>query len=123
MRVRIITLFAAVVGAGCASAGDGPDDLTEQELATTKASCSLSGGAATFAQTSETGWTLSKTGAIDTTAKTITWTIEATRVATDPHRLIANGYLDVTNSGAAPATIGNIVANLQTKAGSSWVTR
>src|SRR5882757_3756287 len=42
----------------------------------------------------------------------VNWTITDTK--TGPvHTLIVNGYMSVTNTGSANATIGNIVVNLQ----------
>lgn len=62
-------------------------------------------------------WSLTKTvqanWAWDATAATVPWTVTATRGANDPAKLVVVGYLDVTNTGSAPATIGNIVVNLQ----------
>ena len=43
----------------------------------------------------------------------ITWNITATKGATSDKFLTVTGYLSVTNTGTAPATIGNIVINLQ----------
>lgn len=78
---------------------------------------------ATLSQTSETEWTLEKTGEVDTASATVTWEIEATPVATVAGQLVVNGQMTARNSGAGDATIGNIVANLQTRQGSKWVTR
>jgi hypothetical protein len=54
----------------------------------------------------------------------ITWNVNVTKVATSQTITVA-GYLIVTNGGVAPATIGNIVVNLQKekKVGkkTSWV--
>lgn len=66
-------------------------------------------------QTSDTAWTLTKTSAVDTGAKTVTWTINATKGATTGGKLTVDGYLDVFNLGTGPATLGNIVVNLQVK--------
>ena len=73
--------------------------------------------------TSDTEWTLRKTGSVNPVTQTVTWTITATQGPTTTGQLILNGTMTVTNKGTAPATIGNIVVNLQTKAGPSWVTR
>ncbi|MFT3696247.1 MAG: hypothetical protein QM831_24115 [Kofleriaceae bacterium] len=70
----------------------------------------------------DTSWTLTKTASVDTTAKTVTWAIQSTKGAVTGSRLVADGYFDVFNLGTAPATIGNIVVNLQTKQGNKWVT-
>ena len=77
---------------------------------------------ATLLQTSNTAWTLTKTGAVDTAAKTVTWTITATKGATTGGHLVVDGYLDVINLGTGPATLGNIVVNLQVRHGHKWDT-
>ena len=88
-----------------------------------KANLRLSGAAAGFAQASDTTWTLSKTGVLDTTAKTATWTIEALPGTTAFNQLFVNGVVQVTNLGTAGAPIGNIVVNLQTRNGTRWITQ
>src|SRR5437867_2132546 len=44
---------------------------------------------------------------------TVTWTITATKDSSGAPTFTVHGGLTVTNSGTAPATIGNIVVNLQ----------
>jgi hypothetical protein len=68
-------------------------------------------------QTSDTAWTLSKTGSVDTSTQTVTWTITTTKGATTGGNLVVDGDLDLTNIGNGPATLGNIVVNLQTRKG------
>jgi hypothetical protein len=112
-RAAILALagcLACVLVAGAAAVG-------------ARASVKLSSASATLTQSGESEWTLTKSGTANTTAKTVTWTITATKTATVAGKLRVIGVMDVTNSGAAGATIGNIVVNLQTKQGSSWVTR
>lgn len=75
------------------------------------ASVSLVSASGSISQTSSTAWSLAKTGSVDAGAQTI------------GGQLHLIGTLDVTNTGSGPATIGNILVNLQTKSGSSWVTR
>jgi hypothetical protein len=70
-------------------------------------------------QTSDTAWTLSKTGSVDTTTQVVTWTITTTKGATTGGNLVVDGDLDLTNIGNGPATLGNIVVNLQTRKGHS----
>lgn len=77
---------------------------------------------ATLLQTSDTAWTLDKSGVVDSAAHTVTWTITATKGATVGGHLVVDGYLDVINLGTGPATLGNIVVNLQARQGSHWVT-
>ncbi len=73
-------------------------------------------------QTGDSSWTLTKTAAVDATAKTVTWNIAATKNATTGGHLVVDGFLDVINLGTGPATLGNIVVNLQAKQGNHWVT-
>src|SRR5262245_3103150 len=62
-----------------------------------------------------TEWTLEKTTSTPTVTgdSTISWPVTATQGATSPNMLTVNGVITVTNTGTAPATIGNIVVNLQ----------
>ncbi len=78
---------------------------------------------ATLTQASDTSWTLSKTGTMDSATSSVVWTIKATQGATVGGRLVANGFIGVSNFGTGAATVGNIVVNLQTLSGSRWVTR
>jgi hypothetical protein len=66
-------------------------------------------------QTSNTAWTLTKTGSVNTNAKTVTWTITSTRGATVGGNLVVDGDLNLTNIGNGPASLGNIVVNLQVR--------
>jgi hypothetical protein len=77
---------------------------------------------ANLLQTTNTQWTLTKTAAVDTGAKTVTWNIASTKGATSGNKLTVDGYLDVINLGTGPASLGNIVVNLQAKQGNKWVT-
>ncbi len=73
-------------------------------------------------QTGDSSWTLTKTAAVDATAKTVTWNIAATKNSTSGGHLVVDGFLDVINLGTGPATLGNIVVNLQAKQNNHWVT-
>ncbi len=88
-----------------------------------QASVSLSNAGGALTQTSNTSWTLSETGAVNATAKTVVWTITATEGAIVGGHLTIDGFMNVANSGSGPATIGNIVVNLQTYVSGSWVTQ
>lgn len=72
-------------------------------------------------QTSDTEWLLEKVGALN--GNSVSWVIGATELQTVEGQLRVQGHLTITNSGSGPATIGNIVVNLQTRAGNKWVTR
>lgn len=105
----------------CALSGE-PSGSTEQALGG-NASVSLQSANASISQTAATSWSLTKTGSVDTSSQTITWQVTATQGSTVGGQLHLTGTLNVTNTGSGPATIGNILANLQTRSGSSWVTR
>lgn len=68
-------------------------------------------------QTSNTQWALTKTG--NTAASTVTWLVQASPTSSTWGVLFYDGIFTVDNKGTAPATIGNIVVNLQTKSGSN----
>ena len=87
------------------------------------ATISLSSANATMTQTSDTAWTLEKTGEVTRSTATVTWTVTASNGTTIAGQLLVSGTMTVTNTGTDGATIGNIVVNLQTKSGSAWVTR
>ncbi|MDR4464181.1 MAG: hypothetical protein MRJ66_07940 [Nitrospira sp.] len=78
-----------------------------------------------FCYRQQNEWTLTKTNdavsqpvASDTL---VTWTVTATKTTSEVNEICAVGYVSVTNGGSAPATIGNIVVNLQRKNGPKWV--
>jgi hypothetical protein len=75
----------------------------------------------TVTQTGETAWTLEKSGSLS--GNTVSWIITATPVATTSGILVFHGQMTVTNFGNGPATIGNIVVNLQKRSGKTWVTK
>lgn len=85
------------------------------------ASISLVGSSSRVSLTTDNEWSLSKTGSLSGT--TVTWNITATKTATTSGHLVVQGTMTVTNTGTGPATIGNIVVNLQKRTGNSWVTR
>lgn len=109
----------SVLASACAI-GAGPDPSVEQLIGGT-AGITLKGSSVRITQTSDTEWTLSKTGSVS--GQAVSWTITATKGTTTSGLLIVNGTMKVTNTGTGGATIGNIVLNLQTKSGNSWVTR
>jgi hypothetical protein len=66
-------------------------------------------------QTSNTAWTLAKTGSVNTSNETVTWEITTTKGATVGGNLVVDGDLNLTNIGNGPASLGNIVVNLQVR--------
>jgi hypothetical protein len=119
MMTAVRTLPILLVAA-CTFGGDSAS-TTEQAIGG-NASVSLHSASASISQTAATSWTLSKTGSVDTSAQTVTWQITATQGSTVGGQLHFKGRLNVTNTGSGPATIGNILVNLQTRSGHSWTT-
>jgi hypothetical protein len=118
-----IHVLPCVLLAACAVAGS-DSGTTEQALnQPAKANISLTHSQASLLQTSDTPWSLAKTGVVDTSAKTVTWTVTATPGTTVGGHLVVDGFLGLTNFGTGPATIGNIVVNLQTRVNGHWVTQ
>jgi hypothetical protein len=113
---RLLPLLAIIPA--CALGGDDGSSVSQAIGGT--ASISLSSSSAAVTLTSDAQWTLSKTGSLS--GNTVTWNITATKTATVSGQLVVQGQLTVTNNGSGPATIGNIVANLQTKSGGTWKT-
>lgn len=85
---------------------------------TPQASITLNNSAATLAQWNNTDWSLAKDGSLsDSTA---TWNVTATKGGTSHNMIGVFGYISVTNTGSAPATIGNVVLNLQQQKNNKW---
>ena len=86
-----------------------------------QSSITLVGGVTTVVQHDNTSWNSSKTlNAItpdpsDPTGDTgtVSWKVTVTKTAVSDKTIEADGLLTVQNTGAYPATIGNIVVNLQ----------
>lgn len=86
----------------------------------TSANISLIDASATLTQTGDTAWTLDKSGSLS--GNTVSWNITATEVSTTSGILVFHGQMTVFNYGSGPATIGNIVVNLQKRISNKWVT-
>lgn len=87
-----------------------------------QASITLQNSDIAYCYKQDANWTLSKTNdsgypASVAPGTTVNWKVTATRGANGPTQLCAVGYVTVLNSGTAPATIGNIVVNLQRNTG------
>jgi hypothetical protein len=84
-----------------------------------QASITLNGSDVALCNMDDTSWSISKTGTYAPTDSmvqqigTVSWTVTATKVAVSDKMLKVNGFVRVTNTGSANATIGNIVVNLQ----------
>ena len=124
MRIAVWILPIALAGAAC---GVGTGSTTQDENGDKRGWGGGRYGQGTFAdvflthanadllQTSNTSWTLSKTGSVDTSNDTVTWTITTTRGVTVGGNLVVDGDLNLTNIGNGPASLGNIVVNLQVR--------
>ena len=66
-------------------------------------------------------WSLAKNGSLS--GSTVTWTITATKTTVVNGQLLIDGQVTLTNSGDGPATIGNVVVNLQQRVNNKWVTK
>ncbi|MBI3637629.1 MAG: hypothetical protein HY216_15665 [Candidatus Rokubacteria bacterium] len=88
-----------------------------------QASLTLSGSAGTATLYNVTDWSLAKAGTLS--GSMVDWTVTSTRGATGANTLAISGFVSVSNTGTANATIGNIVVNLQkpvaVKRGTNWV--
>jgi|WetSurMetagenome_2_1015567.scaffolds.fasta_scaffold30269_3 hypothetical protein len=115
IAMAVLVSLAAVVG-NVAIAGDAA-------LATTAAKSArltLISIGWSVTQTGAQAWSLDKSGAANTSSRTVTWNLVATQSASN--RLVATGRVIVANTGNAPATLGNVVVNLQRKVGGTWTT-
>lgn len=113
---RLLPVLAMV---SCAIGGD-TDEPTIESLLSGTASVSLTGSSTRVSLTTDSEWSLSKTGSLS--GNTVTWNITATKTATTSGHLVLQGQMTVTNTGNGPATIGNIVVNLQKRVSNKWVT-
>jgi hypothetical protein len=103
--LSIAALTFAIVGIGSM------DALAQRG----QASLTLTNSDAKICYVQNNGWTVEKTterGPI-TDAGTVSWTISATKTP-GAVSFSVHGGLTITNTGSAPATIGNIIVNLQT---------
>lgn len=111
--------------AACTFSTDAGPHPTDPSLLTSTfsgtADLGLTGSATGVSLTGDAEWSLSKTGSLSGT--TATWNITATKTATVSGQLLVHGHMTVTNTGSGPATIGNIIVNLQTRQGNSWITK
>lgn len=90
-----------------------------------QASLNLTGCHAAPCYTDVTSWMLMKEVTVAPTSDNggyAEWTVTAKRGDTSAPVFSVVGYVTVTNGGSAPATIGNIVVNLQRQIGNKWQT-
>jgi hypothetical protein len=113
-------LGSLLVAAAAACTGSGIDSV-EQAAKVPHANIDLDTSNARIFQSADTTWSLTKTGSVDTAARTVTWTIQATPSMTTTNHLVISGTMRVKNTGNAGATIGNVVVSLETQ-NHGWVT-
>jgi len=117
--MRAATRFVPVLLLISACAIGGDEDTSVRQTLGGTASINLTNASARATLTSDSQWTLTKTGSVS--ASTVTWNITATKTATVSGQLVVQGQMTVTNAGSGPATIGNIVVNLQKRVSNNWV--
>ncbi|HUS28053.1 MAG TPA: hypothetical protein VMZ53_06075 [Kofleriaceae bacterium] len=106
----------ALLVSACALGGDDGSSISQAISGTASINVNSSSVAVTL--TSDAQWSLTKTGSVS--GNTVTWNVTATKTATVSGQLVVQGHLNVTNSGSGPATLGNIVVNLQTRVSNTW---
>src|SRR5690348_9593362 len=114
--------LALLVIAACAAPDDGAIESAIARKAPS-ASVDLDGCDGQVFQSADTTWSLTKTGAIDPATHTVTWTVNATASTSTTNHLVLSGSLSIRNTGDAPATIGNIIVNLEAKGHHGWEIR
>ena len=116
-----MALFAAVLFSACDRIPTATPPLASESLLMLQngtADIALT-ASATIGQNGDV-WSLAKSGSLS--GSMVTWTITATKTTVATGQLVIDGQLTLTNSGDGPATIGNVVVNLQKRVNSKWVT-
>ncbi len=113
-------MYRKMASAGlCAAVLAAAIDAQAAAGGTPQASITLKASDMNFCYKQDASWTLTKTrDQIQPTVPsgtTVTWTVTATKgdLTSAPKQICTTGLFSVTNTGSAPATIGNIVVNLQ----------
>ncbi len=107
LAAMLVWAFAVIASAAPASATTGQTSIT------------LVGGVSTVVQHDDTSWDSTKTLKTPispdpvTNSGTVTWAVTVKKTAVSGKTIEADGYLTVKNTGANPASIGNIVVSLQ----------
>src|SRR5450432_1744685 len=104
MMMRGLRLLPFVVLMACAIAGrdtDSTNATIDQALGAGPgfANIFLTHSQTSLLQTSDTPWTLAKTGAVDPSTQTVTWTITATPSPRSQPILVIDGFVGLTNFG------------------------
>ena len=133
MKPPVKTLAGAALAlmlllGGCGGGGDPDPAGNEAALGKSgppapSADILLVGSSTGVSLTSDDTWSLNKDGSLS--GNTVTWNITAAKTATTSGHLVIQGQMTVTNTGTGtgPATIGNIVVNLQARQGNTWATK
>jgi hypothetical protein len=116
-----LLMGAALLLAACGGGDDetASDRESPAAVAAPAANLALTSAATDVVLTSDSQWRLDKTGSLS--GNTVTWNITATKTATTSGHLLIQGQMTVANTGNGPATIGNIVVNLQKRVSNNWV--
>lgn len=125
----IIAAFAVVI---CSSSAHARRHHNARTAGTTsalgQASITLLNAAAGIDQQNNTAWTIDKPLISPTnnpptinSGDGVTWNTIVTQVGVSHNFVDVDGFVDVSNTGSAPAYIGNIVVNLQERCGNNWI--
>jgi hypothetical protein len=119
--MKSLRLISVIVVGACAT---GVEPGENQALSTSKYAHLVSAEVTykTITETAEAQYSIAKTGVVDATADTVTWTITTSQL-TPANELVLGGCVQLKNNGREAATLGNLVINLQTKVKKSWVTQ
>ncbi len=85
-----------------------------------QASLTLANTGMNLCQANRAEWSLNKTGSLD--FPEVHWTVSAEKSFVSATAISAHGFVRISNTGAGPASVLNIIANLQRKVGKNWVT-
>jgi hypothetical protein len=118
-KTRVLIALLAFIAMAASSLLVAPRTFADKG-GTPQASITLQNCGEELCHKNNTSWTLTKDGSLS--GNTITWSVTATKGATNANMLTVDGFVSITNTGTAPATIGNIVVNLQRKPSVKWVT-
>ncbi len=89
-----------------------------------QASITLTDSGANICYSTDTSWDITKdnnTNGTIASGGTVTWTVHVTKDSTSDKTICVVGFVSIKNTGSAPATVGNIVLNLQKRSGTKWV--
>lgn len=94
-------------------------ELAWTVAARAQANVTLSQALVTGAIATNTNWSIAKNGVL--ASGTVSWTVGVTKISVSDQIIQVDGQFRMTNIGTGPATLGNIVVNLQRPCGAQWV--